>query len=94
MTEPDQATFDSKPTRLDEIEATEPVDERGARSVLVSSSSSRAIYHKQDPHNPGAPRCGQELSADHTEWVSKPKGAMQRSSVDACPDCYPGDTDD
>jgi len=94
MTEPDQATFDSRPTRLNEMAAPEPVDERGARQVLVSSSSSRARAHRQDPYEPGTPLCGQELSADHTEWIEKPKGAMERSNVSPCPDCYPGDTDD
>lgn len=94
MTDPDQSTFDNRPTRLNEMAAPEPVDERGARNVLVSSSSSRTNAHRQDPYKAGTPLCGQELSADHTEWIQKPKGAMKRSKVNLCPDCYPGGSDE
>lgn len=86
--ETSQETWDSKPTHLDGIEEEEPTDDRGVRNVLVSSSSSRAVYHKQDIHNEGQPACGQQLAAEHSEWTDKPKGAMERSGTEACPKCY------
>lgn len=86
---PEQATFASKPTTLASIAPTEPVDDHGTRKVLVSSSTNaRTSFHKQNPHKPGRPLCGQLLRADHTEWRLKPKTAMERS-CDPCPECYP-----
>lgn len=87
---PNQATLDGeRQTALGSIAATEPVVD-GVRQVLVSSSTnSRASYHRQDPHDAGSPKCGQTLRAAHTEWKTKPKEAMKRSSANPCPVCYP-----
>jgi len=89
MPDPEQATLSSKPTTLNGLAEQEPEDDRGVRQVLVSSGT-RSRYHRQDIHESGTPACDQKLSADHTRWVPKPKGAMQRSNVEPCPECYPG----
>lgn len=93
MTDPTQATLTTKPTTLNSLAEQEPQDENGTTHVLVSSGSTRVHFHQQDIHQPGVPACGQTLSADHTEWIEKPKGAMQRA-LDPCPDCYPGGEED
>lgn len=90
MPDPEQATLTSKPTTLTGLAEQEPTDDRGVTQVLVSSGSTRARFHRQDIHREGTPACGQKLSADHTEWIEKPKGAMERSNADPCPKCYPG----
>jgi hypothetical protein len=79
-----------RPTRLDSIVASEPEIDGVKRVLVTSSTNSREAYHKQDPHDPGEVRCQRQLSAAHTEWVWKPKGAMRRS-CNPCPDCYPDD---
>ena len=88
MPDAGQHTLSDRATRLDEIEPVEPVVD-GVPQVLVSSSTnSRTSYHKQDPHNAGVPKCGQQLRAQHTTWKEKPKPAMRRA-CDPCPACYP-----
>jgi len=86
-----QPTLTSSTARLDDLAEQEPTDDRGTRQVLVSSGTA-STYHRQDIHNESEPACGQTLSATHTEWTQKPKGAMERAKVDPCPDpaCYGG----
>lgn len=86
-----QPTLTSETATLDSLAEQEPTDDRGTVQVLVSNGT-RSTFHRQDIHNEGQPACGQILTAAHTEWTTKPKGAMERSSVEACDDpaCYGG----
>jgi hypothetical protein len=84
-----QPTLTEHTATLDQLSEQEPTDDRGTVQVLVSSGT-RSRFHQQDIHAAGEPACGQKLSADRTRWVPKPKGAMRRSSVEPCPECYPG----
>lgn len=86
-----QPSLTSETATLDSLAEQEPTDNRGTTQVLVSSGTP-STYHRQDIHNEGTTACGQTLSADHTEWIEKPKGAMERANVAACDDpaCYGG----
>ena len=94
MTDHEQRTWyhpslDAAQIELGDITAPEPVVDGVKCVVVTSSAASRSSFHQQQPlADEIAPRCGRTLSAERTEWTLKPKGAMERSTADRCPDCF------
>lgn len=94
-----QPTLTSEQIPLGDLQDHEPQHpEHGHRQVVTTSSTNgRGSFHKQDPHAETiAPACATQLQGDASEWVLKPKTAMERSSATPCTDsaCYGGDAGD
>lgn len=91
-----QPTLTTETVQLGDLQDPEPPHpEHGHRQVVTTSSTNgRGSYHKQDPHaDEIVAKCETTLQGDGSEWLLKPKTAMERSSTSPCPDCYPGGED-
>ncbi len=92
-----QPTLTERTARLDAMQDHEPRHEQGHKQVVTTSSTNgRGTFHKQDPHADDVQAaCSTVLRGDASEWVLKPKTAMERSSATACTDsaCYGGGHD-